>query len=89
MWSQIFKKDKILIENVHRRATRLVKSIKHSPYEDRLKTLGLPTLEYRRERSDMIQLHVYKIMHGIDRVDKDKFFTLNHRGPSHLFFFDL
>ena len=75
MWSPMFKKDKILIENVQRRATRLVKSIKHLPYEDRLKTLGLPSLEYRRERSDMIQ--VYKILHGIDRVDKDKFFTLN------------
>ena len=35
------------------------------------------SLEYRRERerSDMIQ--VYKILHGIDRVDKDKFLTLN------------
>ena len=60
---------------MQRRATRLVKSIKHLPYEDRLRTLGLPSLEYRRERSDMIQ--VYKILHGIGRVDKDKFFTLN------------
>ena len=75
VWSPMFKKDKILIENVQRRATRLVKSIKHLSYEDRLKTLGLPSLEYRRERSDMIQ--VYKILHGIDRVDEDKFFTLN------------
>ena len=75
VWSPIFKKDKILIENVQRRATRLVKCLKHLSYEDRLKTLGLPSLEYRRERSDMIQ--VYKIMHGIDKVDKDKFFTVN------------
>ena len=66
----MFKKDKILIENVQRRATRLVKCLKHLSYEDRLKTLGLPSLEYRIERSDMIQ--VYKIMHGIDKVDKDK-----------------
>ena len=75
VWSPMFKKDKILIENVQCRATRLVKCLKHISYEDRLKTLGLPSLEYRRERSDMIQ--VYKIMHGIDKVDKDKFFTLN------------
>ena len=40
-----------------------------------MKTLGLPSLGYRRERSDLIQ--VYKIMHGIDKVDKDKFFTVN------------
>ena len=71
----MFKKDKILIENVQRWATRLVKCLKHLPYEDRLKTLGLPSLEYRRIRSDTIQ--VYKIMHGIDRVDKDKLFTVN------------
>ena len=71
----MFKKDKLLIENVQRRATRLVKCLKHLSYKDRLKTLGLPSLEYRRERSDMIQ--VYKIMHGIDKVDKDKFFTVN------------
>ena len=75
VWSPMFKKDKILIENVQRRATRLVKCLKHFSYEDRLKTLGLPSLEYRRERSDMIQ--VYKIMHGIDKVDMDKFFTVN------------
>ena len=71
----MFKKDKILIENVQRWATKLVKCLKHLPYEDRLKTLGLPSLEYRRIRSDTIQ--VYKIMHGIDRVDKDKLFTVN------------
>ena len=37
VWFPMFKKDKILIENVQRRATRLVKCIKHLPYEDRLK----------------------------------------------------
>ena len=88
VWSPMFKKDKILIENVQRRATRLVKCLKQLSYEDRLKTLGLPSLEYRRERSDMIQ--VYKIMHGIDKVDKDKFFTVNRysamRGYSLKFF---
>ena len=68
VWSPMFKKDQILLENVQLRATRLVKCLKHLSYEDRLKTLGMPSLEYRRERSDMIQ--VYKIMHGIDKVDK-------------------
>ena len=66
IWTPIFKKDKIQRENVQRRATRLVKSIRHLSYEERLKALGLPSLEYRRERADMIQ--VYKIMHGIDKV---------------------
>ena len=79
--SPMFKNDKIIIETVQRRATRLVKCLKQLLYEDRLKTLGLPSLEYRRERSDMIQ--VYKIMHNIDKVDKDKFFTVNRYSATH------
>ena len=37
--------------------------------------LGLPSLEYRRDRADMIQ--VYKIWHDIDNVDKNKLFTMS------------
>ena len=74
VWSPQYKKDKITLENVQRRATRLVKSIKHLSYSERLKTLGLPTLEYRRERADMIQ--VYKILHDIDKADREKLFQM-------------
>ena len=45
-----------------------------------MKTFGLPSLEYRRERSDMIQ--VYKIMISIDKVDKDKFSTVNRHSAA-------
>ena len=75
VWSPMFKKDSITLENVQRRATRLVNSLSGRTYEDRLKTLGLPTLEYRRLRADVIQ--VYKILNQIDRVDIDKFFTMS------------
>ena len=37
VWSPMLKKDKILIENVQRRATLLLKCLKHMSYEDRLK----------------------------------------------------
>ena len=37
-----------------------------SPVIDRLLTLGLPSLKYRRERTDVIQL--FKITHGFDTV---------------------
>ena len=43
-------------------------------YPERLKKLGLPTLEYRRTRADVFQ--VYKIQNGTDKVDKDKLFQL-------------
>ena len=61
--------------SVQRRATRLVNALSGRTYEDRLKTLGLPTLEYGRLRADVIQ--VYKILNQIDRVDVDKFFTMS------------
>ncbi|MES9881396.1 MAG: reverse transcriptase domain-containing protein [Sedimenticola sp.] len=75
VWSPVFKKDKIAIENVQRRATRLVNSLKDMSYEQRLKTLGLPSLEYRRERADMVQ--TFKILQEIDLIDKEKIFTMS------------
>ena len=69
------KKERIAIENVQRHATKLVKSISHLLYNDRLRVLGLPTLEYRRERADVTQ--IYKILHKIDKVEKSKLFTLS------------
>ena len=50
-WSPMYKKDSITLENVNRRATRWVNSLSGRTYENRLKTLGLPTLEYRRYTS--------------------------------------
>jgi hypothetical protein len=51
-----------LIEKVQMRATKSISSLKHLPYTERLKVLGLPTLHYRRVRGDMIL--VYLILHG-------------------------
>ena len=71
----MYKKDSITLENVQRRETLLVNSLSGRTYEDREKPLGLPTLEYRRLRADVIQ--VYKILNQIDRVNRDKFFTMS------------
>ena len=73
-WAPLYKKDKNAIENVQRRATRFVIYIKHKDYSERLKALGLPTLEYRRERADMVE--VYNILHNTDKVDKLKLFYI-------------
>ena len=43
VWSPLYKKDMIHIENVQRRATRLVTSLQHLSYPDRLR-IGRKTL---------------------------------------------
>ena len=37
-----------LIENVQRRSTKLISSLKNLPYEDRLRKLKLPSVRFRR-----------------------------------------
>ena len=72
VWSVLYKKDCISIESVQRRATRMVHSIRHLNYSDRMGELGLPSLQYRRTRADLIE--VFKILNGIDNCDKSQLF---------------
>ena len=44
----------------------MVNCFKHLPYNERLKKLGIPSLEYRRLRADVIEVH--KIVNQIDRM---------------------
>jgi len=44
------------------RATKLVLTVKHLTYKERLRQLKLPTLKYRHTRGDMIE--VFKILTG-------------------------
>ena len=46
------------------RAIKLVESVKHLSYKDRLKQLEIPTLKYRRMRGDLIE--VFKIITNKD-----------------------
>lgn len=50
-----------------------VKNMSHLPYSERLKSLRLPSLEYKMEKADVVE--VYKIMNQINIINKDKFFT--------------
>jgi hypothetical protein len=43
-----YEKDSKLLENVQRKATKLLPAIREIEYEDRLKPLNLPSLLYRR-----------------------------------------
>ncbi len=61
VWSPHLQKHKNAIENVQRRATKLVPGLFDLSYQERLKLLNLPSLAYRRIRGDMIE--VFKLVH--------------------------
>ena len=77
-WSPHYQKDKDLIEKVQHRFTRLFTDLKHLCYEDRLRRLGLWTLEERRNEADLIE--VFKIIKGPTSVPMERFFTLSQSG---------
>jgi len=54
VWSPHYKKDKILLERIRRRFTRMIPELKNMDYESRLNRLGLWSLEERRNRADLI-----------------------------------
>ncbi|RUS80406.1 hypothetical protein EGW08_011842 [Elysia chlorotica] len=60
------------VEDVQRLA-----SIRDKPYPERLATLKLPSLEFRRKRGDMIDL--WKYIHGVYDTDRPHFDIGNSR----------
>ena len=57
------------------KSNKTVKRPWNEPYNIRLTTLGLPTLQFRRDRADMLQ--VFKILNGYEDIDSSRFFTLS------------
>ena len=51
------------IENVQKRATKMLTGMENLSYIEILQKSKIPTLVYRRLRGDMIEM--YKIMHGL------------------------
>jgi len=56
------------LEKVQKNATKMVPSRSRLSYSNRLKYLNIPTLRYRRYRSDIIEM--YKCMNSSDSVWK-------------------
>ena len=53
MWSPQYSRDMELLEHVQRRARKMLQGMKHLSYEDRLRELGLFSLEKRRLHEDL------------------------------------
>ena len=73
-WSPWTAQDKEVLEKVQQRAIKMISRLWASEYEDKLKELGLTTLEERRHQADMAM--VYKVLTGKDQVDPTEWFDM-------------
>jgi len=72
-WGPSFILDQRKIEQVQRRATKLLTSISDKPYKERLLILELPSLTHRRHSGDMILL--YKVLNNYFNSDFSFLYT--------------
>ena len=72
IWHPRLKRQSIAIENVQRRATKILNCCKNMSYTERLKFLKLPTLKHRRQRGDLIE--TFKIYHGYTDINFKQLF---------------
>ena len=80
VWHPTTKKDTETLERVQRKATKLLPFLRDKSYSERLIYLDLPSLVYRRKRSDLLQ--IYRIVHRIDNIDENKLFKLDKKSKT-------
>jgi len=74
-WNPYYRKDKELLERVQHRYTKMIINMHDKAYEDRLRCLGLWTLEERRNRQDLIE--VFRMHRGISKIRLHELFTFD------------
>ena len=70
LWSPQYKKDMDLLEQVQRRAMKMIRGLEHVSYEDRLRDLGLFNLEKSRIQGDL--LAAFQYIKGAYKKDGDR-----------------
>ncbi|CAM5115714.1 unnamed protein product [Eretmochelys imbricata] len=74
--SPTFKKDEFKLEQVQRRATRMIQGMENLSYERRLRERGLFSLTKRRPRGDMIAIYKYiRVINSMEGEELFKFST--------------
>jgi len=73
LWSPQHRKDMDVLEWVQRRATKMIRGLEYLSYEDRLRQLGLFSLEKRRLRGNL--LAAFQYLKGAWRKDGEELFT--------------
>ena len=80
-WAPWCQKDKDLMENVQKRAVRMISGLKSEDCGERPTELGLVTLEERRHRADMAL--VLSIMHGRTNIEVEEVHKGSHWCQGH------